>query len=468
MNRTRNVLTGLVVTAAVAAPLAAIGAVGTAGPARAAVRNAPVLTVYTGKVFLSPNKDKVQDKATLSFWLRKKSNVTVKVRRDNKARALVFKGDLGKLDGHRLHRWKWNGRDSDGDVVRDGRYSAIIVADQVRQDGVKQTGSSVVWVDTKFTQVNPPALTLDTIYPQTTLFRDAVGVTLAGNSNKASVRTAEMRVRDEQRRLVRTIPSSGRGWDNEVQTSFDGRDAAGAPLAGGKYTIRFKVTDRAGNTGLSDTVTLNIAGKPLVEKTGTLTLPATGTWKASQVMPGTAPAPTPPSSPAPGTTSPYPCGKVVPSEVYPNPGATSFRSDEACTGSYAVKGAYAFGSVELDNLTFDVAPRGGLYSAKVSMRGRPTVAGETDTATLAPGATFGFNGVLETPNGVSSAAVAEETVTALPTVTTPPAPRAGQTYFEKPRYWQAPRVGWAVVTRGTDSFDVADVTVTYTYLAPQE
>ena len=30
------------------------------------------------------------------------------------------------------------------------------------------------------------------------------------------------------------------------------------------------------------------------------------------------------------------------------------------------------------------------------------------------------------------------------------------------------RVTWAIVTRGTDSFDVAELTLTYTYLAPQQ
>ena len=90
------------------------------------------------------------------------------------------------------------------------------------------------------------------------------------------------------------------------------------------------------------------------------------------------------------------------------------------------------------------------------MRGKPTVAGETDSARLIP-----MGG--DIPGGssaTSSAAVAEETVTTTPPVSYP---------FEAPYFTDYARgVGWMIETRGTDSFDVAAVTVYFTYLTPQK
>ena len=463
MSRTRKALAGLV--AAPLAVLSTVSAVTLAGPAQAASPDAPVISVPTSRVYFSPNKDKVQDKAVFPLYLAKKAKVTVKVRRDNKKRTLVYKQELGKLDAGHRHRWAWKGKNANGKVVRDGKYAAHFVADQVGKDGKKRIRSVPVVVDSKFTAVKTPTLTLDTIYPRTTVLRDAVGVKVGGRGRLASVNVVELHVRDEQGRLVRTI-RGGTGWRRYVTMPFDGRDSAGNPLPGGKYRLWFKVTDRAGNTGKTDKVTLNISNKPLVEKTGTLVLPPTGNWKASEVLAGTAPAPTPPSVPRENDTSPYPCGTVVPSQVYANPGALSYRSDDTCTGSFAVQGLWATGTVQMDNITFENSPRGSVYSALVSMRGRPTVPGETDTATLTLGApALGFNGVLEMPRGASSPAVADETVTTTDRhIIAPPV----LPYYSKADYRGTDTLSWSVVTRGADSFDVAEVTLTYSYLAPQQ
>ena len=90
------------------------------------------------------------------------------------------------------------------------------------------------------------------------------------------------------------------------------------------------------------------------------------------------------------------------------------------------------------------------------MRGKPTVAGETDSATLIPMGGYISRG----QPGVSSAAVAEETVTTTPPVSYP---------FEAPYFTDYARgVRWRIETKGTDSFDVAAVTVYFTYLTPQK
>ncbi len=448
----------LVAAATVAAPLATVTAA-----AQGVGWTGPVIDVHQKQVWLSPNKDKAQDKARLTFDLDKPAKVTVKVRRNDKTRALVYRERLGKLPAGLHHRWTWKGKSFAGDVVRDGKYSAVFVADQVGKDGKKRIRSATLWVDTKFNAVKAPTLSLDTVYPRTTQFHDAVGVALTGRGKLASVSAAVLRVRDARGRLVRRISGGTDWWYKSFTVPFDGRDDAGAPLAGGTYTIRAKLVDRAGNTGRSKRVTVKVADEPLVERTGTLVVPPTGSWKASEVLAGTAPAPSTPN-PGGGSSQPYPCGRVVPSEVYASVGAQSFRSDDTCTGSFAVKAAYAGGSLLLDDLTFETAPRGGPYSVRVSMRGRPTEPTETDTATLTLGGpVFGFNGVVETPRGASSPAVAEETVTSTGTVTTPP---PAQRYYSRPTQTQPPRLDWTIVTRGTDSFDVAGVTVHYTYLTP--
>ena len=40
-------------------------------------------------------------------------------------------------------------------------------------------------------------------------------------------------------------------------------------------------------------------------------------------------------------------------------------------------------------------------------------------------------------------------------------------YYVEPKTKLDDSITWTVFTRGTDAFDVAEVTVTYSYLAPQ-
>jgi flagellar hook assembly protein FlgD len=465
VGRPRKPLTGLV-AATVTAALAATTAGTLTGPAQAAPSDW-VISVPSTRVYLSPNKDTVQDKVAIRFNLSQESKVTVKVRRDNKKRTLVYKEELGKLRSYTRHRWVWKGKNTKGKVVRDGRYTAIFVADQVAKDGRKKIRSTPVLVDTTVTPVETPELSLDTLYPRTTILHDAVGVTVRSvKALKAKMAAVKLRVRNDNGKLVRTLTGHV-GWESSATVVFDGRDKAGEPLPGGKYTLRFLVTDRAGNVGKSPKVALNISDQPLVEKTGTLVLPPTGSWRASEILAGTAPTSRTPVLPAPNESEAYPCGTVVPSAVYSNPGAMSFRSDDTCTGSFATKGLYAYGQVALDNIT-EPALRGGLYSTQLSMRGRPTVPGESDTVTVTlKGVKFGFNGVLDTTGGATSPAVAEETVTTTDRSILP-RPAWPREYYVEPKVGRVDTVYWAIVARGTDSFDVADVTLTYTYLAPQQ
>ena len=89
--------------------------------------------VYKG-VLLSPNGDGSQDKARIRFTLASRSDVIVTVRRNNTDRTVVYRKKLGRLSGG-AHAWQWNGKNPRGKPVRDGRYSAIFVADQVARAG---------------------------------------------------------------------------------------------------------------------------------------------------------------------------------------------------------------------------------------------------------------------------------------------------------------------------------------------
>ena len=450
MHSFRIAAAALAATATIASPLATA----TATTADAAGQAGPVIALdvdWYGVAF-SPNGDHSQDKARITFTLARKSEVIVKIRRTNEARTLVYKEKLGVVT-RGDHTWVWNGKNRNGKIVKDGHYTAGFVADQVAEDGRKQNRGTAVYVDTTFDATWAPRLSADTVYPNTAGYpTDFVGLTLGNDPDDpmtALGKVAEI-VTDAEGRVVskqRPFPYLSSGYYYSMPLSFRGRDAANNPLPAGTYGLRFTVRDLAGNPGGTQTVTVNVSDRPLVETTGYVVV-----------------APTGPSVPA-GRSSrrggddvlPVPCGTVVASEVYADPGAMSFRSSDACGGTWGRPSlATAGGGVDLASiLPPEVAPR-GLRTSWVSMRGKPTVAGETDSATLIPMGGYIPGG----SSATSSAAVAEESVTTTPPVSYP---------FEAPYFSDYARgVRWMIETRGTDSFDVAAVTVYFTYLTPQQ
>lgn len=461
MRPLRTVAVSLVATVTVAAPLAAVTTAGAEG------RDRPVIKVRK-EAWLSPNGDRSQDKARLRFTVAKKSEVIVKVRRGNKARTVVYEEKLGKVS-RGGHTWTWKGENLNGKVVRDGRYTAVLVADQVAEGAEKGRTSSVVHVDTHFDADWAPKLNADTVYPTTTVIRDRIGLTLGNYPDDPMTTLGQVvsTMKDAEGRVV----STGRPFEYHTSPYTDvlpilisGRDRSDQPYPAGSYRLRFKVWDKAGNPGGSKAVTLHVSDRPLVEASGSVLAPPTGSWKASQ-LPAGAPAGTAPSAVRDGRASttggddpqPVPCGTVVSSEVYADAGAMSFRSSDACGGTWGRPSlAAAGGGLALDTLTPQVAPR-GLRTSWLSMRGKPTVAGETDTARLYSRALSYF---FDTGGPyVSSPAVAAETVTNAEPVSYPWEPVYSDAYTR--------RVDWSIATLGTDSYDVAAVTVHYTYLTPQ-
>ena len=457
MRSLRTATVAFVATATIA-PLATVAT----APAAQADGWRPILGVSPGRVWFSPNKDHVSDKAKIGVGLREEATVTVKVRR-LKDSTVVFKEELGNLPAN-FTSWTWNGKNSYGKLVRDGSYAAIFRA-RAAADGKTQIRATKVFVDTAYDVPKTPETSLDTVYPRTTIVRDALAVTLSGRGRLATVGRGVLKVTDAEGRVVRRVAGHA-GWRRTLSVVFDGRDSADQPLPGGEYTLGFKVWDKAGNEGKSKTTTVKISGKALVEATGSLVVPPTGSMTASTTTHAGAAAVAGRdlddrwSTTGGDDPQPYPCGATVPSEVYTNVGAMSFRSADTCSATGLAKPmAWSSGWLRLDNLTAAVAPR-GLLTTKVSMRGKPTVAGETDTADLFNGG-FGFSyGSTELPRGTRSPATTEESVTTVGPVTLQQPP-----YYS--RWSNAPFASWSIATYGTDSFDVADVTVTYSYLTPE-
>jgi FlgD Ig-like domain len=461
MNRTRNVLIGLMATSTLAVPLATATTADAAARPRPVVKVEPITDAWIGRAAaaFSPNGDHVKDKGRVAFKLAKKSEVTVKLRRTNKAETVVYKENLGKVTRGK-HTWTWNGTNLNRKVVRDGSYLVVFTADQVADDG--QTGRTwgYVHVDTKFDAQWKPEANTDTVYPRTLVIHDRVGLSL--NNSDGDPMTAlgafETTFKDPQGKALSKYRSkeyhSGM-YQEAWPGSFAGTFPKNEPLPAGAYTFRFKVWDLAGNPGGAKSLTVHVSDKALVEARGTIVVPPTGVTTATTLPPAPASAAARDgrSSTTGGDDPPrIPCGTVVPSEVYSETGAKSYRSSDACGDTWS-RPAIATMSGRLDLstvLTHDVAPR-GVQLATVSMRGKPTVAGETDTARLRA---IGY------PNSSSvvSAAVAEETVT------TTQARYEWDSVYGADYFWN---LDWTIETTGNDSFDVADVAVIYHYLTPQ-
>ena len=447
MRSFRNAAVAFVAAATLAAPLATLATADAAGRTRPVIK----LDVDVNKgVSLSPNGDRSKDQAHIKFTLASRSDVIVKVRRDNKARTVVYKKKLGRLSGGG-HTWQWNGKNLHGKVVHDGRYSAVFVADQVARAGKTGGRSAGVFVDTNFNAQWAPKLSADTVYPHTTVIHDSIVVTLnnVGDDPMTALGQVVSTLKDAHGRVVATsgpFDYHASEYPEATPIEFRGTDSKNKyPLPAGTYRLRYTVWDTAGNPGGSKAVTVHVSDKPLVEATGSIVAPPTAGSKASA-------APTGGRDP-----QPIPCGTVVPSEVYSEPGATSFRSSDTCGGTwYRPSLAAAGGNLTLDTLTPQVAPR-GLRSTWLSMRGKPTVAGESDTARLfSRGLSYFYD--TSGPHN-SSAAVAGETVTTTQPVSYP---------FEAPYFNGYTRsLSWWIATLGNDSYDVADLTVHYTYLTPQ-
>lgn len=455
MRHPRTLAAALAGAALAAAPLAAPLAVPAAADAPDARPPRVIkLDVDWYGVAFSPDRDGVQDRGRVHYELAQRSRVVVKVRRADRAATLVRKVRLGSVAaGDRS--WAWDGRNDAGRRVRDGKYVATLVAEQVAAGGRKKSATTAVYLDTHFDVPWAVEMTDDTVYPRTPgPATDVVHVGLGStpdNPLRSALGEVKQTLRDASGTVVVQRPFVEYHTDEyhaPRPLAVSGLDRSGDPLPAGAYRLSFKVRDLAGNPGGARSVTLVVSDRPLVLATGSVVLRVAQPFAAPP--PGAAP-----SGRRGGDDPPQvPCGSVVPSQVYAEATAMSLRSSDACGGTWT-RPSIALGSGVFDLadvVAADQAPR-GLSTAYAAVRGRPTVAGETDTAVLT---TYGGSTVTAP---VRSAVTTEETVTASAPITYT---------FETPYAVEYPHeLVWNIQTEGNDSFDAAGLTVHFTYLTPQ-
>ena len=333
--------------------------------------------VYEGA--LSPNGDGSQDNVRIRFNLASRSDVIVTVRRNNTDRTVVYRKKLGRLSGG-VHAWQWNGKNPRGKPVRDGRYSAIFVADQVARAGKTSRSAANVFVDTYFNTKWSPTLSADTVYPHTTLTQDSIVVNLNNTVDDPMTELGQVvfSVKDASGHVVATSRSFDyrpSDFPEGVPLEFRGTDFKNNyPLPAGTYRLRYAVRDAAGEP------------RPRQGRPGARVGQATGRGhrvgrRSAHHRVDDNPRPQAEAE----TRSPCHAAPWCPPRCIPSRARRASARPTPAEGTWSRPSlAAAAGRLTLDALTPQVAPR-GLRSSWLSMRGKPTVAGESDTARLFSG-----------------------------------------------------------------------------------
>lgn len=199
-----------------------------------------VLRFSVAPLYFSPNGDGARDRARLGFDLSEPAEVSFSIidMDGNEVRELV---DDRELAGDERHRFGWDGRDDDGNVVPDGVYRMRVVR---RKEGRRLDSFKEIVVDT-----TPPRVELSSAEP---------GVIDPSNGKPVAVTVAyrgpatphpEFRVwrtGDGPPRIVDRF----RG-DERRRGVWNGRVISGDYAVDGDYAFQARVRDRAGNEALA-------------------------------------------------------------------------------------------------------------------------------------------------------------------------------------------------------------------------
>jgi hypothetical protein len=199
-----------------------------------------VLRFSVAPLYFSPNGDGVHDRARLGFDLSEPAEVSFSIidMDGNEVRELV---DDRELAGDERHRFSWDGRDDEDNVVPDGVYRMRVVR---RKEGRRLDSFKEVVVDTQ-----APRVTLRSAEP---------GVVDPSNGKPVAVKVAysgpstphpEFRVwrtDDGPPRIVDRF----RGDDRRAGV-WNGTVISGDYAVDGNYAFQVRVRDRAGNETLA-------------------------------------------------------------------------------------------------------------------------------------------------------------------------------------------------------------------------
>ena len=200
-----------------------------------------VIRFATKPAHFSPNGDDYRDTTEVGFDLSEPASVTFMVidSEGNEVRRIVSER---RLAGDAKHRFRWDGRDDDGNPVDDGTYRMRVVRREESRviDSVKK-----ITIDRR-----PPKVTLLSAEPSVVATglpgeTPTVRLRYRGPKNNAPVFRV-FRTDDGKPHIVRRFrggPNREGVWDGQVSTGPERT----APAPEGDYAFTVAVRDRAGN-----------------------------------------------------------------------------------------------------------------------------------------------------------------------------------------------------------------------------
>jgi flagellar hook assembly protein FlgD len=151
------------------------------------------------------------------------------------------------------HSFAWNGKDSAGHVVKDGTY-AIVLSTAATVSGRKLVGrvTKNVVVDLTAPKITVVTGGATTIFPS----GGSTPTSLAAKVTLTEPGAITLTVRNAGGALVRTVIAAGKAGTTTV--TWNGTNAAGAPVTSGTYTWRVKAIDVAGNARSAGPYTIDV------------------------------------------------------------------------------------------------------------------------------------------------------------------------------------------------------------------
>lgn len=199
-----------------------------------------VLRFSVQPIYFSPTGDGTRDRTQIGFDLSEPAEVTFSVVDDDGNIVRELFRDR-PLRGDAKHRFRWDGRDDDGNVVPDGVYRMVV---ERRKEGRRLQSYKQIVVDTA-----PPKVALRSAAP-------GVVDPSSGRPIAVTVRYRGPKTRGPEFRVWRTDDGPPRvvrrfRGDNRRRGVWNGTVTAGHYAEDGDYAFQVRVRDRAGNVGLA-------------------------------------------------------------------------------------------------------------------------------------------------------------------------------------------------------------------------